>query len=153
MKQIILLFFGFLVSHQCFSQSLEGEWKGELIITSTSAKPLKAHSSPVPISLKFILNQDSTYNIYSYSPVQNLPGKEIIIICKVNYKLLPKNSIYLEETEVLNPEYYFNNCFQKMYLKMIRKKKTITLYGTWENIHTEFCDSAGSIHFDKILTN
>lgn len=151
MKRLLSLIFAFLVSYQCFSQSLEGEWRGEYITMWADSKPAKLPPTPIPIGLKFILNRNSSYTVCSYSRGQNSAGQGIDIVCKVIYKILPKNALYLEEVEVLKPEDYSDNCFQKMYLTIRTQKKKVSLYGKWD-ANIKDCASSGKIHFDKIVS-
>lgn len=116
----------------CYSQSLEGEWKGEYLTIRKASVTSKEINHPISISIKFIRTDDSSYNVFSYTKLKNDSGSEITAVCKLKYKMLPKNSIYLEETEVILPSNNFSGCLQKMNLKMKTLKQKTILEGSWE---------------------
>lgn len=146
---ISTLIFSTFLSLQCFSQSLEGEWKGsyayeKLIYFSDFDIPVDKKN---PIKLYFKLNPDSSYSIYSYSKGKDIAGKDTIVVCKVLYRKTSSDSLYLEETAVLKPSNAEPACFQKMYLKIKREKKLTILEGTWKSEGE--CNSSGKIKFTK----
>ena len=124
------------VSNKAYSQLLKGEWEGDFIFNNLRHR----------IYLEFILNPDTTYSVFSYSEGLNSEGKDPTVICKVYYKLLSQDSIYLEELEVIAPKNAASTCLQKMYLRIVRRKKSIQLAGTW-NSDTEDCEASGGIFF------
>jgi hypothetical protein len=142
MKTISFLFIFLFLSLPCFSQSLEGEWKG-----SFSTELDIPIDIPSPIKLYFKLNKDSSYTVYSYSKGHDQKGNDTIVVCKVLYQRTAADSLYLEETLVLKPENARSSCFQKMYLSIKREKAATILEGTWKTGNE--CNSNGKIKFIK----
>jgi hypothetical protein len=142
MKIISTIVLFIFLSLRCFSQSLEGEWKGSYDIDLDVPVSVTR-----PIKLYFVLNKDSSYNVYSYSKGQDLDRRDTIIVCKVLYKKISEDSLYLEEIQVLKPKNAAPSCFQKMYLKIKRKDRSILLEGTWQS--EKKCNSSGKIRFTK----
>lgn len=140
MKTFSILTLIISCSFHCSSQSLEGEWRGSYQIDYTLPS--------IPIKLYFTLNKDSSYNIFSYSKGQDSKGRDTILVCKVLYKFLTKDSIQLEETEILKPKNALPACFQKMSLVLKRNDNSTELDGTWEHVSKE-CTGYGPIHFVK----
>ena len=142
MTKLLLLSSLTLLSHFCFSQSLEGEWKGSYEYVSSSAYPI---NNVVKINLKFILNNDSTYSVYSYT--MGLPSKrrDTTVVCRMSGQF-NKDSIYLEEIQVILPEDHPYKGFQKMFLTMDKKKKITELKGVWA---CEQDNTNGTIYFSK----
>jgi hypothetical protein len=123
------------------SQTLAGNWNG------TFEDGMLKH----PILLEFILNPDSSYTVHSYSKGFDNQGKAIWVICEVYYKLMGKDSLYLEEIRRVVPdEKTPPSCLQKMYLKIKVRKKILELDGEWKNASPdERCSPGGSIYFSK----
>jgi hypothetical protein len=142
MKGISTLILFIFISLQCFSQSLEGEWKG--YFTRELDIPVDITS---PIKLYFKLNKDSSYTVFSYSKGHDADGNDTIVVCKVLYRKTSADSIYLEESQVLKPKKAPNACLQKMYLKIRREKKLTILEGTWQT--EKECKGTGKIKFIK----
>lgn len=141
MKTIAAMLLFIFLSLRCFSQSLEGEWKGSF------TTDFDIIEFPNPIKLYFVLNKDSSYTVYSYSLGQDDKRRDTIIVCKVLYNKISEDSLYLEEIQVLKPINKTQTCFQKMYLKIKRKENSIMLEGTWES--EKECYSSGKIRFTK----
>lgn len=140
------LFFIFLIVFFCFqsyAQSLGGEWRGTFYTDSDVILP----GSSQPITLYFVMDQDSSYHIFSYSWGQDAAGKDTIVVCKVLYKKTAANSFYLEETEVLLPKNAPAVCFQNMNLTLRKAKGSMQLEGTWKS--GEKCNHSGTIRFKK----
>ena len=138
----ILLLLGILVFNysQCFTQSLEGEWKGSCIFDKSEEK--------LPYALFFVLQKDSSYKIFSYSKgIDNL-GTEVTAVCEVTYKIIGVDSIYLEETKQIKPKQKLSNCFAKMTFKIIKSEKLISMSGPWESISKE-CKDFGTMVLTK----
>ncbi|MBC7936323.1 MAG: hypothetical protein H7Y86_13310 [Rhizobacter sp.] len=66
MKKNIIILFILLNSPGVFSQDLEGDWDGECIMDSWDGKPWPYFTS-FPITIRFTLNEDSSYTVSSYS--------------------------------------------------------------------------------------
>ncbi len=124
------------------SQSLAGEWSGSFTDDKYDSYPLK-EPRIIPIKLYFVLNKDSSYNVYSYSS-----GYDTTVVSEVGYELIGEDSIYLEEKKVLLPKKIEIGCFQKMFLKIHKKKNTIYLRGEWECINGKTW-SSGTMRFSK----
>lgn len=94
------------------------------------------------MKLNFSLKQDSTYDIYDFSK-----SGEFKAVCKMRYMLLSKNSIYLEETEVIRTNKPDRNItLQNMKLKIDKDFKTMSV--RWSCNKKELrCD--GAIYFFK----
>jgi len=118
--------------------SLQGEWIGSFDDPDIFGMKVS------PIKLFFKLTNDSTYKIYSYSK-----GMDTIIVCQLDYKILQRDSIYLEETRVLLPKRNpGESCPQRMHLKVKQRMLEIEMEGIWEAIAPK-CNMSGSIRFKK----
>jgi hypothetical protein len=152
MKSIPVFLFIFLISFNCFSQSLEGEWEGTFTLSNpTTNLPSLPFIMGGYVFLKFILNEDSTYTVYT-----SYKGGDTMNIFEVLYKRISKDSIYLQETKAIKPKYnQMPKCFQKMYLKINQRKKTIDLIGSFNFISGGLCSIIspeayfGEIRFSK----
>ena len=140
MKSLVILFFLYLLSNNCYSQLLEGSWKGSCTI-DYNGREIYSYS---PIELDFVLSKDSIYSVYSYSLGHTARKKDMKVTCKVYYQLFAKDSVYLEEIELTDPPDANPKCLRKMYLKIVTKKNKINLEGVWE-YYTNQCAAYGSI--------
>jgi hypothetical protein len=107
MKSTSVLLLAFLMSLNCFSQdqekldaqSLEGDWQGSF----TSLNPDPYAQLPFAnggfFNLKFILNKDNSYTVYSY-----YKGSDTTNVFEVLYKRLSEDSILLQETKIIKPQ-------------------------------------------------
>jgi hypothetical protein len=130
---------------------LEGEWKGECVTKTWNLKPLTFIRS-IPMRIKFVLNKDSSYSVFCYSQLQNNYGPDAdSVVTKLNYRILSKHTIYLEEVEILEPKDYPNECFQKMDLSIQVRKNSMELNGNWHSDKGD-CFYTGTIHLKKKLT-
>ncbi len=143
MKKLLLLSLVFACCIPLYAQSLEGEWRGSYY--SNSDIGITGISNP--ITLYFVLNKDSSYNIFSYSRGYDAAGNDTVVVCKVRYKKTAVNSFCLEETQVLLPKDAPASCFQSMTLELSKTKKMTVLEGTWKT--DKACGSSGSIKFVK----
>ena len=98
--------------------------------------------------MEFILNNDSSYTIRSYKDMTDRDGNETTEVCAVFYRMISSDSIYLEEMKIIKPENVPTICLQKMHLKIIKRKHSITLEGTWGTRSGE-CDNTGTINIYK----
>ena len=132
------------------SQSLEGDWKGKYessqIVQFAPTIPGITPNS-VSISLKFILNKDSSYSVFSFTKGLNLTIPDTTVVCRVIGQFR-NDSLYLEEVQMLLPIGVPPSCFQKMFLKINKKKKLTELRGTWGAISAN-CNSSGTVYFWK----
>jgi hypothetical protein len=148
MKNLFLLTLfstGFLNS---FSQSLTGEWEGSFTAYFPSTTIVNgAYKNDMKI--EFILNNDSTYTIYSYAGEPYARGNFTDHKCEVTYMILSDENIFLEETKVIQPE-NTTTCLKKMNLKIVKRKKNITLEGSWQTTYSN-CDNKGEILLYKKL--
>ncbi|MES2431540.1 MAG: hypothetical protein V4556_11420 [Bacteroidota bacterium] len=123
-----------------FCQTFLGEWSGSFTDNLNDNYSYKEY----PIKLYFVLNKDSSYKVYSYSK-----GFDTIVVCNLSYVLSGKDSIYLEETKIVQPNTAVSNvCLQKMSLRFSKNKQSFALNGFWE------CSSGkeygyGNINFIK----
>lgn len=101
------------------------------------------------MKIEIILNSDSTYAIYSYAGEPYARGHFSDHKCEISYTMLSEEDIFLVETKVLQPE-NTTSCLKKMNLKIIKRKKSISLEGTWQT-NAGDCDNAGSITVSKKL--
>lgn len=134
-----------LFALSCFtglSQSLAGEWSGSYTDDKYDSYPLKEPRA-IPIKLYFVLNKNSSYNVYSYSS-----GYDTTVVCEVEYKWIGEDSIYLKEKKILLPKKITPSNFQKMFLKFHKKKNTMYLRGEWECVDGKTWGS-GTIRFYK----
>jgi hypothetical protein len=145
MKVILISILLFSISSHSFSQILEGEWKGSC---DAYNKFNKRQNYCPSMKLKFVLNNDSSYSVHSFSEGKNSKGLDTIVVCKVFYKQTAADSIYLEELEVLAPQNLMPICLQRMYLKVIKRDKAVVLNGLWESV-AEKCQLYGTISFRK----
>jgi hypothetical protein len=140
----------FLISLNCFSQSLEGEWKGEFHSDYENSR-IRTPGGSVNTSLrgwvdlKFILNEDSSYTVYSlYKDI------DAVNVCEVLYKRINKDSIYLEEKKIIKPESNTSPFTKKrMYLRIEQRKKSILLIGRWISVRKNPGRALGDIRFYK----
>ena len=144
MKILIPVILFFSVPFKGSSQLLKGEWTGTIITYDTAGNRLNYYPT---IKLKFILNDD-VYSVYSYSDGQDTNGNDTTVVCKVYYELIGKDSIYLEEVEVIQPQNIKPLCMQKMFLKVLKKKKVTILEGLWESEPNQ-CATFGTIRFRR----
>ena len=148
MKELLLYLHFILLPSICFSQTLEGDWKGKYYVTSNNgySTPFSTAERAMEIKLRFILNKDSSYIVFSYSGGRNSKNEDTTVICNVVGQLTP-DSVYLEEIELLMPKDISPMCFQKMYLRIIKRKKMTELRGLWKSESP--CNSEGTISFWK----
>ena len=132
------------ISLTSFGQTFEGEWNGTYEGNFYKFTNVTYSS---PIKLYFKLNMDSSYSVYSYSKGQNLKGRDTTIVCKVVYTFTGKDSLYLEEVEILKPQKIAPTCLQKMKLQIVQENSVILLNGTWSS-DSEECGN-GTIRFRK----
>jgi hypothetical protein len=127
------------------SQTLAGNWNGTF----------EDGMLKFPILLEFILNPDSSYTVHSYTKLLDNNGKEIWVICDMDYEFMGKDSLYLVETRRIFPDDKTTPaCLQKMYLKIKMRKKILELDGVWRNASPdEKCSPGGDIYFSKKKTS
>jgi hypothetical protein len=150
MKTTLLSLFVFLISLSCFSQSLEGEWNGFYTYRSSG---LSLESGNFQIRLKFVLNKDSSYTVFSNS--FDNQHFNFNCLCSVSYKRINADSIYLEEQRIIEPadkvvvgNSQIEAChLQSMYLRIEKKKKSMVLQGEW--ISKQWRNRRGEISFVK----
>jgi len=149
MKKSILLFVLSLIMGNSFSQSLEGEWKGNYVreVSGGFTLPKDMQDNVTNIRLQFVLNNDSSYTVYSYTKLPRPKQSDTTVICKL-IGFINSDSAYLEEVEIIAPAVSFPSCYQRMYLKIVRKKKFTELRGEWESTG-EQCQSSGTISFRR----
>jgi hypothetical protein len=144
MKFLFLSLLSIFVTKASHAQELEGEWYG-----SFKYKYDAISIPPALINLKFVLNKDSTYTIYSYTAFDYYKKKKQYFdtsICLVHMERLTADSIILEEKKHLSPIADSPNCFQKMYLKISFDNDQSLLSGTWESPDPK-CGGLGNISF------
>jgi hypothetical protein len=152
MKFISVFLFAFLISLNSFSQSLAGDWQGYFTLSNPDAT-----LPPIPFTvggyvyLKLILNNDSSYTAYT-----SYKGGDTMNVFEVSYKRISKDSIYLQETKIIKPAHdQMSKCFQKMYLKINPRKKSIDLIGKFNFVPGGLCTIVnpegyyGEIRFSK----
>lgn len=146
MKLLLTVLSFSLFNYSSFSQSLEGEWNGSF--TYAYVDPNMPYytfqKDQSPIKITFVLNSDSSYSVYSYSNGPNSRGRDTTYVCTVFYKKISTDSVYLEEMRMVKPENVPHDCMQKMYLKLDKRKKGLTLEGTWKT-NPNTCSSSGEI--------
>jgi len=142
MKILPLLILITFLGLSSYSQLLKGEWEGYYVLKKIQH----------PIFLEFVLNTDSSYSVYSYSKgglrLTNQGNKiyfkrDSVVVCKVYFKFLNADSIYLEEIEVIEPKSDIGSCFQKMNLKIKIEPNKLLLVGNWSGTgcsHRSFGD-------------
>ena len=150
MKLLITLLSLNLFSDNCFSQSLEGEWKG--FMTTSYVDPKIPYytfqTNQAQIKLTFVLNSDSSYSVYSYSSGPDSRGNDTTYVCAVLFKKISSDSIYLEEMRIIKPENVPFVCGQKMYLKFEKLKRRLTLEGIWKT-NPNTCGDSGEIRLSR----
>ena len=139
MKTTLLFLFVFLISLSGFSQSLEGEWNGSY--TYNSPYDIR-HPNPTRIRLKFILNKDSSYTVFS-----NSDDLDFNYVYSVTYKRISPDSIYLREQRIIEPTNVKVSNLQEMHLKIDQRKKSIALVGEW--VSRTWINHRGEINFIK----
>ena len=149
MNKLLAILAFIFISHSSLSQSLEGYWKGQYETNKTGLGELNmpiSDKTKTIIDLKFILNPDSTYQIFSYTREKNANNEDTTVICKMIYEIID-DSIYLEEIEQLKSE-FGGMYFQRMGLQINKGKKFTTLTGKWESVNN-LINSSGKIYFRK----
>lgn len=149
MKRSLFLIFLFLQGLNSYSQSLVGEWKGDFTAYLPLVKTVNEYYKN-PFSIEVLLNEDSTYTIYSYASEPYDRAHISKHKCQVNYLMLSKDVIFLEEIKAVEPE-NIKTCYKKMNLKIIKKKKEIIMEGTWLTNTPDGCDNEGRIYLSKRL--
>jgi hypothetical protein len=134
----ILFLIQFLSSN---AQTFEGEWRGKFDYDQQNFSPHQL------ISLKFTINPDSTYTVFSYTKIRGWTKLDSTIVCRVA-GAFTKDSLYLEEVEQVSPQKRRSNFFQLMRLRIVQKKNQVVLQGSWES-KPESCDLSGTIYFWK----
>ena len=150
MKFLVILLSFSLFNHNCFSQSLEGEWKGSFTYAHIDPKiPYYTfQTDQTPIKITFVLNTDSSYSVYSYSNGPDSRGRDTTYVCAVFFKKISSDSIYLEEMRFIKPENVQTDCMRKMYLKFEKLKRRLTLEGIWKT-NSNNCTYSGEIRLYK----
>ena len=121
-------------------QDLSGIWKGTYVF-GTVAFPSFMNN----IYLEFKLNEDSTYQVYSYTKTKYIDGKDTAAVCKVTYKMKTNRTLILQETELISPDTLPRLCFQWFTLKIKQSEKGTILEGRY----TTNCNSNGEVYFVK----
>ncbi len=112
LRHLILISLLFL-SALSKAQNFKGTWEGVYITSDSSFWD--------NIKLVFIWNQDDGYVVKSYTTGKNKLGKDTIIVCKVDCKIIRPDSLVLSESEILEPTGINPGiCFQTMELKYYR---------------------------------
>jgi hypothetical protein len=149
MKHILFLFTSVLIFENCLSQSLEGVWKGSYTVKGYYPNTtIENPNISADLKIEFILNNDSSYTVRSYKDMTDRNGDETTQVCTVLYRRISSDSIYLEEVKIIKPDNVPTICLQRMHLKIIKRKHSITLEGTWETRSDE-CDHTGKINIFK----
>jgi hypothetical protein len=137
-----------LTTTACYSQLLEGTWKGSYS-TNYHGRQINQYS---PIELNFIISNDSSYSVFSYSNGHSKFKVIDKIKCSVQCKFITNDSIYLKELEILEPLGANLRCMKQMLLRIIEKKNKIILDGIWLS-ETPECDVSGEIIFVRKKKN
>jgi hypothetical protein len=155
MKLLFSIFTLSLISSNCFSQSLEGEWKGSFTYYFTDPKtPYYTYqTNNKPIKVIIALNADSTYSGFSYSTGPDFRGNDTTYVCALLCKRISSDSVYLEEMKLIKPNNVSSNCGQKMYLKFGKRKRSITLEGKWKTNPKCAEDYSGEITLYKKISD
>ncbi len=149
MKHLILVFTSVLIFGNCLSQSLEGIWKGTYTVKGYYRNTtIENPNISADLKIEFTLNNDSSYTVRSYKDITDKNGDETTQVCTVLYRMISADSIYLEEMKIIKPDNVPTICLQRMYLKIIKRKHSITLEGTWQTRSGD-CDHSGKINIYK----
>ncbi len=118
----VLLFCGI----NCFSQDIEGEWRGYFTDKSYS------YSNSEEIVFVFIKKNDSTYEGYSKIFLRTNKVSDSAL-CVLRGGFTEKNILYLEEVKPIKQFVVDNTqiCLQFMKLKFYTTKKQFLLRGDW----------------------
>jgi hypothetical protein len=149
MKRLISLLALVFIIGSTFCQSLEGDWKGKYVtmVNGLSIFPRDMENDMTDIKLRFLFNKDSTYTVYSFTKLPRAGQSDTTIVCKLVGNV-SKDSVYLEEIEVVLPVNYPQGCFQKMFLRIREKKKFTEMNGVWASTGDK-CQSSGTIYFKR----
>ena len=145
MKALFTIFIFQIAATACYSQLLEGVWKGSYTVNHNGRQA----SLYSPIELNFVLVNDSTYAVYSYSEGHSKSKVVDRIKCSVQYELFTKDSIYLKELEILGPVDAHPRCMKQIFLKIIERKKKIVLDGVWFSESLQCNNIEGTIIFTR----
>jgi hypothetical protein len=148
MRLIFVLALLFLVFLKSYSQNLQGEWKGTFTAYLPSTTIVNQYYKN-EITIEIIQNTDSTYSIFSYAGDPYVRGHHTDYKCEIEYIMVSDNTIILEEAKVVSPE-GVNKCLKKMNLKIVTRKKSISLEGSWQT-NSGDCNNEGKIQVSKKL--
>jgi hypothetical protein len=135
MKYILILILTTTCILKSYSQDLTGIWDGWYLSP-------KNKKDTVIMKLDFRLNQDSTYDVYSFTKEGDVKS-----VCKMSYKFLNKNSIYLEEVQLVRTNKRDVN-FKLQNMKLEIEKDFKTMSGRWTTNIKEL-GLKGAIYFSK----
>ena len=130
MKQLHILFF---ISSCLFQNSqaqnklaIEGGWSGVFITSDSSYWD--------DIKVVFEPNSDKTYSARSYTKLISNIGKDTLLVCKMDCRVIKHDSLVITEIEVLEPVGVTPEiCFQTFELKFISSAphRPRQLVGKW----------------------
>jgi hypothetical protein len=145
MKFVLCSFLVFFLLSVVNGQTLEGIWQGGY----STATPSMKFADTIPIRLKFIQNKDSSYSVFSFTTFKD-NGVETTSVCKVAFTKVGEKKYILEETEELSRTMNNTDGFQKMHLKLKKRRGNLRLVGWWEETGTSKHKDIGRIYFDKL---
>ncbi|MES2848025.1 MAG: hypothetical protein V4685_03130 [Bacteroidota bacterium] len=148
MKQLLILMINSILFLNSSSQSLEGEWKGTYTAYFPSTTTVNKYYDN-DIKIDIILNEDSTYTVYSYAGKPYARGHYADYKCEITCAILGDDNIMFVETKVVQPE-NGEACLKTMNLKIVKRKKSISLEGIWQ-ANSSGCDNRGEINISKKL--
>ena len=148
MRVISVLALLFLLSLKSYSQNLQGEWKGTFTAYLPSTTIVNQYYKN-EIKIEIVQNTDSTYSIFSYAGDPYVRGHHTDYKCEIAYIMVSDNAIILEEAKVVSPE-GIKKCLKKMNLKIVTRKKSISLEGFWQT-NSDGCNNEGEIRVSKKL--
>jgi len=123
-----------LLGLNCYSQQLEGKWRG--LFSYFHADSRWDNINNYPITFDITLNKDSSYTIYTNFKGYDNDDVYTNITCGAVLKLMNADSIYVQEILITKPSNAPRDNLKKMYLK-IKNKKSLILDGIFEGYHED----------------
>lgn len=113
-----------LISSFSQAQQFAGLWEGTYITADTS------YWNTIKLDIKY--KGAGNYEIKSFTKDKTMNGADSFMVCKMDYKILPGNSIVLYERAVFDSAGINDDaCLQTMKLQLFMKHRICELAGDW----------------------
>jgi len=119
-----------LLGLNCYSQQLEGKWRGLYSYFHQDSRWDNINN--YPITFDITLNSDSSYTVYTNFKGFDNDDISANITCGAILKVMNTDSICIQEILIVKPAGISKDNLKKMYLKIKNKK---SLDGIFEGYH------------------